>query len=225
MIVHQKNHLRIQELRQTTESLDETLRNTIQLIADTRKEILAIPSEATSKEPRREVQVDELLAYAKFISKTTVPPTFRKQDVPLPPIKSEGGQAQITNGIATPPPGAQEPDSAPYRRIENVGTKAMNEAQKQFIDPLKGLPFEPWPSQDVIQRGALASIQRMIESGQDPEGVITAEEQAEVDRKRKEDEEKERLAQEEAEKRRMSMFDTSALRRRPTLDVFDPDNL
>ena len=225
MVVHQSNHLRIQELRQTTESLDNTLRDTIRLLADTRKEILAIPSSTTSDEPRREVKVDELLAYAKFISKTTVPPTFRKQDLPPLPTNGENARAHITNGIATPPTATQEPDSAPYIRSENVGTKAMNEDQKRLLDPLQGLPFEPWPSHDVMQQGALGDIQRMVESGQDPGSVLTAEEQAEADRKRKEGEERERQAQEAAERRRMSMFDTGAMRRKPTLDVFDPDDI
>ena len=223
MVNHQSNHLRIQELRQTTESLDETLRNTLRLLADARKEILAIPSSTTIDESRREVKADELLAYAKFISKTTVPPTFRTQDIP--PMKSENAQAQITNGMATPPQATQEPENAAYVQSENVGMKAMNKEQKELIDPLKNLPFEPWPSAQIIQSGALGDIQRMIENGQDPSSVLTAEEQAEVDRKRKEDEERERKAQEEAESRRMSMFDTGAMRRRPTMDVFDPDDI
>ena len=225
MVQHQINQLRIQELRQTTESLDETLRNTFRVLADTRKEILDIPSSTTSNEVRREIRADELLAYAKFISKTTVPPTFRKKDVLPLPIKSENAQAQITNGIATPPLGAQESNEAPFYGEENVGIKAMNNEQKHRLDPLKDLPFEPWPSHDIIQRGALGNIQRMIENGQDPGSVLTEEEQAEADRKKKEDEEMERRAQEEAEKRRMSMFDTGAMRRRPTLDVFNPDDL
>ena len=225
MVVHQSNHIRILELRQTTESLDETLRSTLKLLADTRKEILAIPSSTTTEEPRREVKADELLAYAKFISKTTVPPTFRKHDkLPLP-IKSDNAQAQITNGIATPPLAGQKLDGASYVRSENVGTKAMNEDQKRLLDPLQGLTFEPWPSHDIIQRGALGDIQRMIENGQDPASVLTAEEQAEFDRRKREGEELERKAQEEAERRRMSMFDTGAMRRRPTLDVFDPDDI
>ena len=220
MIVHQSNQLRIQELRQTTECLDQTLKNTIKLLANTRRDILAIPSSSVTEESRREVDVDELLAYAKFISKTTVPPTFRKQDVLPLPIKSEGGQAPLSNGMASPPPATREQGDA---RNENVGTRAMDEQSKVWLDPLKRLPFEPWPSHEVIQRGALADIQWMIESGRDPTSVLTAEEQAEVDRRKKEDEEKERLAQEEAERRRMSMFDTGALKRRPTVDVFDPD--
>lgn len=225
MIVHQKNHLRIQELRQTTESLNENLRNTIKLLADTRKEILAIPSSASAEEGRREVQVDELLAYAKFISKTTVPPTFRKQDIPALPIKSETAEAQMTNGMATPPHAEQTTDNAPYTKGSNVATKTMSESQKRWLDPLQSLPFEPWPSHLRIQGGALGAIQKMLESGQDPASVLTAEEQAEADQRKKEEDDREREVQEEAERRRLSMFDTGQLRRRPTLDVFNPDDL
>ena len=226
MVVHQSNHIRLQQLRQTAESLDSTLKNTIQLLADTRKEILDVPTFSADEQPKREVGVDELLAYAKFISKTTVPPTFRKQEIPAPAIKSENTNVQITNGIATPPSGVQESNGETNGHTANIGTKALNAESKSFLDPLQGLPFEPWPSHEVIQRGALADIQRIVESGQDPGSILTAEEQAMVDEKRKEDEERERLAQEEAERRRMSMFDTGQMRRRGTMnDVFNPDDL
>lgn len=217
--------MRIRELRQTTESLDETLKNTLKLLADTRREIQAIPTANAADEPRREVEVDELLAYAKFISKTTVPPTFRKQDLPLLSSKDDSAQAQITNGMATPPQATQDPESATYVKGENVGTKAMNEEQKRLLDPLAGLPFEPWPSRDVMQRGALGAIQRMTENGIDPATVLTAEEQAEADRRKKEEEEIEKKAQEEKAKRRDAMFETGGSGRRQTVDVFDPDDL
>lgn len=224
--MHQGNYLRIQELRQTTESLDEMLRDTIKLLADTRKEILSIPSSGGSDEPRRELKVDELLSYAKYISKTTVPPTFRKQDVPLPAVKTELARAQIANGIATPASRAQEDEHVPYSNPDNVSAKAMKNEDKRWLNPLEALPFEPWPSHDVIQRGALADIQRMIEAGRDPGEVLTAEEQAEADRRKREEEEREKAAQAERERRRMSMFDTGGVRRRETMgDVFNPDDL
>ncbi|KAK3707037.1 hypothetical protein LTR37_012369 [Vermiconidia calcicola] len=211
------------------ENLDQRMRDTRQkdlhaliLLADTRKEILAIPSSTSSDGPRRQVKADDLLAYAKFISKTTVPPTFRKQP---PPIKSENAQAQITNGIATPPVGAHDQDNAHPAGIENVGTKAMSELQRKMLDPNNRMGFSPWPSPIVIQNGALGEIQRMIENGQDPASVLTEEEQAELDRRKKEDEERERSAQEEAERRRMSMFDTGAVRRGRRESVFNPDDL
>lgn len=125
----------------------------------------------------------------------------------------------MTNGIATPPTGAQD-ETHP----ESIGVKAMSAEQKENLNPT--LSWAPWPEYDVIAAGALMQIQRMVENGQDPGGVLTAEEQVEFDKRRKEEEEKEKLAQEEAEKRRMSLFDTgAALRRRTTYeDVFDPDN-
>ncbi|KAK3717938.1 hypothetical protein LTR37_005364 [Vermiconidia calcicola] len=222
LVIHQSNHIRIEELRRQTEKLDETLKTTLQLLADTRKQIIAIPSSTPSDEPRRQVKAEDLLAYAKFISKTTVPPTFRKQP---PPIKSENAQAQITNGIATPPLGAQDQDNAHTTGIENVGTKALSEVQRKMLDPNNRMGFSPWPSPIVIQNGALGEIQRMVENGQDPASVLTAEEQAELDRRNKEDEEREKLAQEEAERRRMSMFDTGAVRRGRRESVFNPDDL
>lgn len=220
MIVHQSNHSRIQELRRTTESLDQTLRKTIQLLADTRKDILSIPSSSTSEEPRRKVEVDELLAYAKFISKTTVPSTFSKRDAHSLPVKSEETNAQITNGIATPPMAAQED-----AHMENTGVKAEDTKAKQLGNSAEASQFVAWPSQEVIQRGALADVQRMIDAGRDPAAMLTAEEQAEVDRIHQEEEQRAKALQEEAERRRMSMFDTSAIRRSTMADVFDPDNL
>ncbi|KAK5168685.1 uncharacterized protein LTR77_005994 [Saxophila tyrrhenica] len=222
LVTHQSNYLRIQQLRKATEENDERIRSTIKQLADARKELSSIPSSIPPDEPRQEIKVDELLAYAKFISPTTVPPTFRRKDVPILPSKKEPAQAQISNGIATPPAGAQENGNEPYTRIENVGTKAMSKEQKQMMQP--ELPWVPWPEPGVIASGALAEIQRMVESGRDPASVLTAEEQAERDRLKGEEEERERLAQEEAEKRRMSMFDTGAVRRQTFTDVFDPDN-
>ncbi|KAK5137180.1 hypothetical protein LTR08_000685 [Meristemomyces frigidus] len=224
LVRHQRNVLRIEELRRITQEHDERLRTHIRHIAELRQEIATIPStDAATSE--REVSVDELLSHAKFISPTTVPPTFRKQDVNLQPAKTETTNAHITNGIATPPSGMQDGDNAAYIKSENIGVKTLDPSQQEWLDPLANLPFEPWPSHDVIQRGALADIQRMVESGRDPASVLSPEEQAEADRRRLIEEEKERLEEQERERRRMSMFDT--VRRRTTFepeDVFNPDD-
>lgn len=225
MVIHQTNHLRIQELRRTTESLDQTIKDTVRLIADTRKDILAIPS-STNAESRREVKVDELLSYAKFISKTTVPPTFRKPvpEISLSKLQIEGKAAEhVTNGIATPPPGGEGVEQAVDQGAENAGIQAMDQQAKMWLDPLKNLPFEPWPSHAVIQQGGLAAIQKMLDSGKDPASVLSAEEQAEADRLKREEEERERVEQEERERRRMSMFQGAGRRGTAADDVFDPD--
>ncbi|KAK5119195.1 hypothetical protein LTR85_007809 [Meristemomyces frigidus] len=221
---HQQNVLRIDELECITQENDETLRTYIQRLAELRKEISTIPStDATTC--GRDVSVDELLSYAKFISPTTVPPTFRRQDVTLKPLKAEPTDAQITNGMATPPAGAQETDNPPYIKSESIGIQILDPKHKDWLDPLAKLPFEPWPSIGRIQGGALAQIQQMVESGRDPASVLSPEEQAEADKKRQEEEERERLEEQERERRRMSMFDTG--RRRTTFeqeDVFNPDD-
>ena len=101
----------------------------------------------------------------------------------------------------------------------------LNEAEKAWLDPMARLPFEPWPNHDVISVGTLAEIQKMIERGEDPASVLSAEEQAEADQKRGEEEEREKAEELERERRRMSLFDTA--RRRNTADredVFNPDD-
>lgn len=200
------------------ESLDQTLRRTIQTLAETRKDILAIPSNRSSEGSRREVEVDELLAYAKFISKTTVPQTSQKRkDTSSVAIKREETDAHMTNGITTPPTGTGTNSNAQNVDVKGVDIKANVDEDEEQV-------FIPWPAQDVIQRGALADVQRLIENGRDPGSVLTADEQAQLDEERKAEDERARLAQEEAERRRMSMFDTS-IRRSTTADVFNPDDL
>jgi len=222
-VQHQRNHIYIEELKRSTAELDQKIANHLRQLADLRKEILAIPSsEASSSD--RQVNVDDVLSFAKFISKTTVPPTFRKPDIPAKPVKDEPVDTQMINGIATPP-GVQESENPPYIKSESLAVKKLNEAEKAWLDPMAGLPFEPWPSHDIISAGTLADIQKMLEKGEDPANVLSAEEQAKADCKRKEEEERERAEELERERRRMSMFDT--VRRRNTMeqeDVFNPDD-
>lgn len=40
-----------------------------------------------------------------------------------------------------------------------------------WLDPLNQIPFVPWPSEEVIKRGALAQIQAMLEQGINADGV------------------------------------------------------
>lgn len=187
--------------------------------------MIAIPADDSTTHSRREVEIDELLRYAKFISKTTVPPTFRKPipQVKLPRTSDEQAQAQITNGMATPPPGAQDSENTPYARSEIVGKDAMPQQSQDWLDSFNNLPFEPWPSHGIIQQGALADIQRMIEDGRDPAKILTPEERAEADKRRAEEDERDRLEQEERNRRRMSMSMSQAPRARP--EIFNPDDM
>lgn len=258
MITHQRNHHRIAELRRTAASLDEATRTAIRLLAGLRKEMQGIPplpsmnSDASTSgaQSLRSVQIEELLSYARFISKTTVPPTLRKAPATttsfsLPnsasPAQHEGQNSvhevdvHMTNGIVTPPPGTQDvkdggvnaPGSANTTSLErNIGVKTLGEGVKEWLNPAN-LPFEPWPSQEKIQGGALADIQRMRERGEDPASVLTAEEKERKEAKDREEEERERREQEE----RMAKYDlgpaSGAARRMGSVNEvpFNPDDL
>ncbi|KAI7654586.1 hypothetical protein KC318_g13491, partial [Hortaea werneckii] len=87
LVRHQDNVRRLEKLRRQADDNDTRARSTLQQIADLRKEVSTIPSTSASSD--RATTVDEILSYARFISPTTVPPTFRKQDVQLKPIKTE----------------------------------------------------------------------------------------------------------------------------------------
>ena len=177
--------------------------------------------------------MDELLRYATYISRTTVPPTFRRQDVKLPAVavkqeKGEDGKPLLTNGTSTPPPtdtqgeGVKQEDKD--ATDESTGMRSMKPENKIWLE--QQLPFEPWPAHPLIKQGALGDIQRMVEAGQDPASVLSAEERAEVERLRLEEEEREKEARAEADWRRMSMYGGGGGRRRaPVDDVFNPDDI
>lgn len=198
--------------------MDTTLKSTIQLLAETRREIKAIPTYNDNQD--KALEVDRLLAYAKFISKTSVPPTKRAV-VPEPVIKDEpDAKPALTNG--TTPVATTNGDDLPAKENENVGLKSLNEQVRRMLDPLKEMPFEPWPPYAVIQQGALADIQRLIDAGKDPASVLSAAEQAEADRVKAEEEEREKQEEVERERRRMSMYPGGG-RAAAQDDVFDPD--
>lgn len=242
--IHHANYARILSLRQTADALDNNIKSTLRLLAETRKELLDIPGPQSSNPQSRDVRVDELLSYAKFISKTTVPPTFRR---PIPKdILSSGTQpstvedaptqqqTQIANGMATPTaanPSTATDDTQPTTAAaaaatSNIGLNTLTQETKDMLDPLSKLPFVPWPSQDIIRMGALAAIQGMLEDGRDPASVLSAEEQAEEDKRKAEEEERIRREMEERDMRRRESFAMRGAGGGGVVaqeDVFDPD--
>ncbi|EME81501.1 uncharacterized protein MYCFIDRAFT_140785 [Pseudocercospora fijiensis CIRAD86] len=221
LVTHQQNHQRLVSLRATADSLDAAIKNTIRLLADTRREIQSIPS--VDCEDRREVGVEELLQYAKFIAPTTLAPnpTFRK---PLPdehmPKKKEGATEVGANGIATPV------DTAPAytKSAEEKKDPEPAAPPAPAPAPAPAYDFVPWPDYGKITAGALGDIQRMLDAGQDPAAVLSAEEQAEVDTKRREQEAEERRRAEELERQQRDAFGDYSSGRRGTV-VFNPDDL
>ena len=53
----------------------------------------------------------------------------------------------------------------PHAGVTSISSAAVG---AQSLDSVASLPFVPWPSEDVIRRGALASIQAIVDAGQDP---------------------------------------------------------
>lgn len=125
----------------------------------------------------------------------------------------------FTNG--TTPVAAINGDGSPVKDQDSIGIKSLDEQVKRMLDPLKEMPFEPWPPYAVIQQGALADIQRMIDAGKDPASVLSATEQAEADRLKAEEDEREKQEEEARQRRRMSMYSGGG--RAAQDDVFDPD--
>ena len=219
MVEHQNNCSRIEELKRQNETLDNEIRTRLCGLVDARKALVSIrPHTAGSSVSA--VDVNELLAYAKFIHATTIPTVSSKQSE-----SNAGADARIANGMATPSPGAQDADAAAAAGGSNVAIEAIDEEGKKFIEPQAHLPLSAWPSYEALQAGVLGDIQRMIESGRDPASVLSKAEQAEVDRKKEEVEAQERIAEQERERRRMSMFDIGRrTNNNGGSDVFNPDD-
>ncbi|KAF8437448.1 mediator complex, subunit Med4, partial [Terfezia claveryi] len=131
---HQANHHKIQSLRATSEALDQRLTQLLSALAQTRKELLTVPS--TKFPPAREIPYEELLTYARKISKYTVPPNARFPQPPLP-------QAALSGNAP-----AEQPTT-------NIG---LTNEEAAALDPSSRVVFAPWPSEEIMRRGALAQI-------------------------------------------------------------------
>ncbi|KAF8428708.1 mediator complex, subunit Med4, partial [Tirmania nivea] len=133
---HQANHHKIQSLRVTSEALDQRLTQLLSALTQTRKELLAVPS--TKFPPSREVPYEELLTYARKISKYTVPPNARFPQPPLP-------QAALNDNDL--------PIDSEQRPSTNIG---LTNEEAAALDPSSRVVFAPWPSEEIMRRGALA---------------------------------------------------------------------
>lgn len=203
MAIHQANHARIQSLHQTADALDNQIKTTLGLLADTRKELLNQPV-TSFPDSSRNVPFDELLMYAKYIGRYTVPPTFRErmdvnaiesQERPaLPESKlSNGGTPLLPDpsediGKETGSDGeAPPPTTNPY--FQKLQEDLVREKQPE-------LPWEPWPSAETIWVGNLKIIQNQIAAGMDPSTVLSPEEQEKEELKKVQDEEQKKRDQE-----------------------------
>ncbi|CAF9930467.1 hypothetical protein IMSHALPRED_008184 [Imshaugia aleurites] len=171
---HQCNHARIQSLRRTIEQQNASITDTLTTLASTRADLLSTPSSLPQKDARN-VPYNELLDYAKRISRYTVPPTFRPG---LPPAQTALPPAVNGDTVAI-----EEGGHDIKEEKEGRGTASLEDVERKWLDPLNQIPFVPWVSDETIKRGALAEIQSMVERGQDPENVgagVSEEQKAET---------------------------------------------
>jgi hypothetical protein len=219
--IHQRNHARLLSLRATSTALDEQICSTLTLLTETRAELVATPATAFS-ENTNPVSYSELLSYARRISKFTIPPEYREAeisaengavasqelevrvDTPGAEVKTNGTSTPvISNGAAVPSNG----ELSTATPIEAENTTALPQAVSEWLNPLAGGPaFVPWPTEETIRRGALASIQILLNQGVDP-ATFDPGRSAELEAERKRLEEEAECAREEqeAERKRAEM--------------------
>lgn len=212
---HQNNHAYLTSLKAQSDALDAQIRDTLRLVWNTRRDITSTHiTTFPEDQPRYDVNWEELLGYARRISKTTLPApsilaaaatamnnadensalstgeavnTPNTMGAPTPAaagVATPGGAA-MANGASTPAAPPQPPQPT-----------ALPDEWTRFLDPLTDTTFQPWPTEDKIRGGALAAIQALMQQGVDPRGFDPAEEEA-----RRMREEEERRVQEEQEAR------------------------
>lgn len=230
MQTHQNNHLKIQQLRQLSTSLDSQIRETLTSLATTRKDIVTTQVTVYPSEPNYPIVYEELLSYARRISKTSMPPsailnalasTTQESQTPLPDSQTQAGMtpsAQTPNPTQSPAPiNGALPDQS-TQQTQTSQLTSLPENMSQFLNPLSGQLFFPWPLEDKIRSGALASNQILLEQGIDPKGYDPV---AEEELKRKEEEERkekeEKEKQERAERERQRREELERLRKEDLL--------
>lgn len=215
---HQNNHLRLQQLRESSAALDTQIRDTLSSLATTRKDIVTTQTTTFPDGPNYPIAYEELLQYARRISKTTMPPagTFNalaaspEGQTPVPdsqaqsvmtPSAPNSSQVQSPAVMNGTPQMNSEPATQQTAASANT---TLPEVMSQYLNPLSGQVFFPWPLEDKIRAGALASNQILAEQGIDPKGYDPVEEEERKRREeeeRKEREEQERLEREEKERK------------------------
>lgn len=199
------------------------------MLSTTRAELLATPATVFPEDDgSREVAYDELLAYAKKISKFTVPPTYRASlppagDSPANAASPADGTAQTAFGEKSHQDGRdrsvgadhvmvmangttnKEIDNAQDQpktmtRSEGVAIAALPTQESEWLDPAATFAFTPWPTEDVIVRGGLGRIQAMLDAGEDPALIKSTDEVQLPEDVKVEDEDGGKVKQEEEEK-------------------------
>lgn len=204
MHIHQTNHARLEAKRAETASLDAKIKETLLLLTRTRAELLATPgTKFNSSIPQYPVSYSELLSYARRISKTTLPHTYREQaaSVAATPKDSDANgvippaaASVVVNGQEAPTtPGADKAAVTPSK-LNDGGSNQHTTALPEHFLPATSLPptvFVPWPNENLLRRGALATIQQLQEKGEEIEGYDAEKGAKELEAKRRAEAEEE----------------------------------
>lgn len=173
---HQAHYARILRLRSLLDAQDQQRKSTLTLLAETRNYLLSTPA-TIFPEKSRNVPYAELLDYAGRISRYTVPPTVREPPPPSEALDEANASADVVpavNGIGDAVTEAREANAVANGEVsqgrvgKGVGEKSLEPADVQWLNPLAHIPFSPWPTEDVIKRGALGQIHVMQEQGAHP---------------------------------------------------------
>jgi hypothetical protein len=160
---HQENHARLLHLRILADALDAQIKDTIRTLAQVRTDIIAIPW--TAVEPKgREVPVNDLLRFAKNISKYTVPHTFPDEHEGDGP---EEAPAEQTDAAATAEaPVVVDGPSEPTKDPESdFAWSSLTPEERIALQGLQRNPFVPWPNPDAILASGLSMITQRINEG------------------------------------------------------------
>lgn len=94
-------------------------------------------------------------------------------------------------------------------QVSQETTTSLPENFSRFLNPDADHVFLPWPEQDAIRRGALGSIQVLLDQGKDP-ATFDPEKSEELEAEMKREEERQKAEKEKLEEERI------AIERRPS---------
>lgn len=175
LLQHQENHKRIQALRSTVEALEEKQKSAVEKLAGLRHELFETPT-TTFPQTLRLVTAEELLQNASYISKHTVPPTYRERVPDAGDQKDKdkddtGSSAAPTNGLNTPTrvedPAETTKDPAEAQKEGEAAVTEITAEEEEWLRKLREsqFPWYPWPSNERIRASNLQKLMYHREKG------------------------------------------------------------
>ena len=181
-----KNFERIQRLRQTTETLQQQIRDGFKARLDLRKELVASrPELEDTSSSAQAIDDDQLIALAQRIARFTNRPKDLPEVNTEPQVETEHDTGSNRGQPGNTQDRADESGDAVADRSGSPTDRALDKLPpyvKAWINQPQnadGQPiWTPWPNENVIKSGALGLVQKMIEENQDPGVVVNVNEAA-----------------------------------------------